>query len=84
MTDELGDRKMNQETRVNESTIKVDKNEQIKGDKDRLRNIRYKFGYIRKDRNELMNSRMNEGLQATKEGEFRKVKDKLGIKRVTG
>ena len=47
---------------MNESTIKVDKNEQIKGDKDRLRNIRYKFGYIRKDRNELMNSRMNEGL----------------------
>ena len=44
---------MNQETRVNESRIKVDKDEQIKGDNDRLRNIRYKFGYIRKDRNEL-------------------------------
>jgi len=47
---------------VNESRIKVDKNEQIKWDKDRLRNIRYKIGYIRNDRNELMNSRMNEGL----------------------
>ena len=72
MTDELGDRKMNQETRVNESRIKVDKNEQIKWDKDRLRNIRYKIGYIRNDRNELMNSRMNEGLQATKKENLEK------------